>query len=164
MSYLFPFLRYQTKCVIKFLFRPLVTSQTLRFIFHQPLKQWLRGRKRAEDGNTKSEYLENKKSFLDEIKNIFHSFWRPIIWWEIKIWLKIPDTSFYLHSLIFVARGILSPNMIILLDCLLLSLLFVLFKEFLYGRSPGTTIFLGTGFPGIHLWLQKVWWMILYLV
>ena len=27
----------------------------------------------------KSEYLENEKSFLDEIKNIFHSFWRPII-------------------------------------------------------------------------------------
>ena len=27
----------------------------------------------------KSEYLENEKSFLDEIKNIFQSFWRPII-------------------------------------------------------------------------------------
>ena len=34
----------------------------------------------------KFEYLENEKSFLDEIKNIFHSFWRAIIWWEIKIW------------------------------------------------------------------------------
>ena len=32
----------------------------------------------------KSEYLGNKKSFLDEIKNIFHSFWRPIIWWKNK--------------------------------------------------------------------------------
>ena len=30
----------------------------------------------------KFEYLENKKSFLDDIKNIFHSFWRPIIWWK----------------------------------------------------------------------------------
>ena len=28
----------------------------------------------------KFEYLENKKSFLDEIKNISHSFWRAIIW------------------------------------------------------------------------------------
>ena len=28
----------------------------------------------------KFEYLENKKSFLDEIENIFHSFWRAIIW------------------------------------------------------------------------------------
>ena len=27
----------------------------------------------------KFEYLENEKSFLDEIKNIFHSFSRPII-------------------------------------------------------------------------------------
>ena len=32
------------------------------------------------------EYLEDEKSFLDEIKNIFHSFWRAIIWWKIKIW------------------------------------------------------------------------------
>ena len=36
----------------------------------------------------------NKKSFLDEIKNIFHSFWRAIIWWKIKIWEKIANTSF----------------------------------------------------------------------
>ena len=28
----------------------------------------------------KFEYLENEKSFLDEIKNNFHSFWRLIIW------------------------------------------------------------------------------------
>ena len=30
--------------------------------------------KREEKENTKSEYLENEKSFLDEIKKIFHSF------------------------------------------------------------------------------------------
>ena len=34
----------------------------------------------------KFEYLENEKSFLDEIKNIFRSFWRAVIWWKIKIW------------------------------------------------------------------------------
>ena len=28
----------------------------------------------------KFEYLENEKSFLDELKNIFHRFWRAIIW------------------------------------------------------------------------------------
>ena len=75
MSYLFSFLRYQAKCVIKFLFRQLMTSQTLRFIFDQPLKQWLTGREK--DGKTeiqKFEYLENKESLLDAIKNIFHSF------------------------------------------------------------------------------------------
>ena len=42
----------------------------------------------------KSEYLERKKNFLDEIKNIFHSSGRAIIWWEIEIWEKIEDASF----------------------------------------------------------------------
>ena len=36
----------------------------------------------------KTEYLKNKKSFLDEIKNIFHSFWRAIIWWKNKNLIK----------------------------------------------------------------------------
>ena len=53
MSYLFFFPRYQTKCVIKFLFSQLMMSQTIRFMLDQPLKQWLTGRKRGEDGNTK---------------------------------------------------------------------------------------------------------------
>ena len=30
----------------------------------------------------KFEYLENEKSFVDEIKNTFHSFRRAIIWWK----------------------------------------------------------------------------------
>ena len=34
------------------------------------------------------EYLENEKSFLDEIKNIFHSFWRAIIWCKNKKLIK----------------------------------------------------------------------------
>ena len=42
----------------------------------------------------KSEYLENEKSFSDEIKNIFHSFWRAIIWWKNKNLIKIADASF----------------------------------------------------------------------
>ena len=70
MSYLFCFSRYQTKCVIKFLFRQLMTSQTLRFIFQQPLKHWLTGRK-GKTEIQKFEYLKNEKSFLDEIKYIF---------------------------------------------------------------------------------------------
>ena len=32
----------------------------------------------------KFEYLENEKSFLDEMKNTSHSFWRAIIWWKEK--------------------------------------------------------------------------------
>ena len=36
----------------------------------------------------KFEYLENKKSFLDEIKNIFHIFWKLTIWWKNKNLIK----------------------------------------------------------------------------
>ena len=39
---------------------------------------------REEEKIPKFEYLENKKSFWNEIKNIFHSFWRAIIWWKNK--------------------------------------------------------------------------------
>ena len=42
----------------------------------------------------KFEYLESEKSFLDEIKNIFHRFWRPIIRWKNEDLIKIADTSF----------------------------------------------------------------------
>ena len=38
--------------------------------------------KKGKMGIQKCEYLENEKSFLDEIKSIFHSFWRTIIWWK----------------------------------------------------------------------------------
>ena len=84
MSYLFSFPRYQTKCVIKFLFSQLMMSQTIRFMLDQPVKQWLTGRKEGKTDIQKLEYLENEKSFLDEMKNIFHSFWRAIIWLKIK--------------------------------------------------------------------------------
>ena len=53
MSHLISFLRYQTKCIIKFLFRQLMTSKTLRFILDQALKQWLTWRKRGEGENKK---------------------------------------------------------------------------------------------------------------
>ena len=36
----------------------------------------------------KFEYLENEMSFLEEIKIIFHSFWRVIIWWKNKNLIK----------------------------------------------------------------------------
>ena len=39
----------------------------------------------------KFDYLENEKSFFDEIKSIFHSFLRAIIWLNL---IKIADTSF----------------------------------------------------------------------
>ena len=42
----------------------------------------------------KFEYLENEKSFFDEIKSIFHIFSRAIIWWKNKKLIKIADTTF----------------------------------------------------------------------
>ena len=35
---------------------------------------------KEEEKIQKFEYLKNEKSFLDEIKSIFHSFGRAIIW------------------------------------------------------------------------------------
>ena len=45
----------------------------LKFFLDQPLKQWLTGEKRGKTNLQKLEYLENGKSFLDEIKDLFHS-------------------------------------------------------------------------------------------
>ena len=36
--------------------------------------------RKEEEKLQKFEYLENDKSFLGEIENIFHNFWRGIIW------------------------------------------------------------------------------------
>ena len=47
------FPRYQTIYVIEFIFTQLMMSQTIRFMLDQPLRQWLTGRKKGEDGNTK---------------------------------------------------------------------------------------------------------------
>ena len=74
-------------CVIKFLFRQLTTSETLRFIFDHPLQAMpYREKKKGRMEMQKYEYLENEKSFLNEIKTIFHFFWRAIIWWKNKKW------------------------------------------------------------------------------
>ena len=64
----------------------------------RPLRQWLTRRKKRGRQIQKFEYLENKKSFLDEIKSIFHSFWRATIWLKKKHLMKIADTSFNRQS------------------------------------------------------------------
>ena len=48
-----------------------MTSETLRFIFNQPLKQWLAEKKERKTEIEKFKYLENEKSFLDEKKKHF---------------------------------------------------------------------------------------------
>ena len=54
------------------------------FNFHLTFWNWKvwKGREKTQ----KFKYPENKNSFLDEIKNIFHGFVRAIIWWKIKTW------------------------------------------------------------------------------
>ena len=65
MSCTFSFSRYQTNCVIKFLFRQLVTSLTLRSIFAHPLKQWLTGKVSSFLQNSSAKYISNKKRLGD---------------------------------------------------------------------------------------------------
>ena len=67
MPHLISFSRYQTKYVMKFLFRQLMT---LTFFLDQRLKQWLTENTKIQ----KFKYFKIEKSFLDEMKNIFHSF------------------------------------------------------------------------------------------
>ena len=41
-----------------------MTSQVLRFFLDQPLKQWLTGKKRGEDENTKIQISQERKELL----------------------------------------------------------------------------------------------------
>ena len=61
-----------------------MTSQTLRFTFNHPLKQWPTGRKKGRAEIEKCECLENAKGFLDEIKIFFDSFSKPLLGEKIK--------------------------------------------------------------------------------
>ena len=61
MSHLISFSRYQTKRVIKSLFRQVMTSQTLRFFLNQPLKQWLTGNKKGGRPVFKNMNISRKK-------------------------------------------------------------------------------------------------------
>ena len=53
--------------VIKFLFRQILNLESIS-------KAMADRKKREKEKIETSEYLKNKKSFLDEIKNIFHNF------------------------------------------------------------------------------------------
>ena len=92
MSYLFSFSGYQTKCVIEFSFRQLMTSWTLRFIFDHPLKQWLTGTKRGKDRNTKNWTSRERKGFFFTLKNkfnyTFQEFWgNKMEYIHVDIWM-----------------------------------------------------------------------------
>ena len=105
--------------------------QTLiRFIFNHPLNQWLTEGKRGEDGNKKFEYLENQKSFFNEIKSIFHIFWRTIICWKKKKkkkFVKIADTNFKCTTKSFSSHPFTIASVHLVLFCLCLFGCFVFF-------------------------------------
>ena len=61
-------------------------SRTIRFMLDQLYSNGWQGKNEGKTEIQKFEYLENEKSFLHEIKNIFCSFWRAIIWLKIKNW------------------------------------------------------------------------------
>ena len=54
-------LKISNKIAIEFLFRQLMISWTLRFIFYHPPKQWPTGRKRGKDRNTKNSNISRTK-------------------------------------------------------------------------------------------------------
>ena len=84
------FLSYSKNYICKFL--QVSSWHHKLFHFHLTFLIWKvwKGREKTQ----KFKYLKNEKSFLDEINNIFRSFWKAIIWWKIKTWKKIADTSF----------------------------------------------------------------------
>ena len=57
-------------------------------LFHFSLPFWIWKFMKKAKKLQKFEYLENEKSFLNEIKNISHSFSRAIIWWKHKNLIK----------------------------------------------------------------------------
>ena len=70
MSHIFSFSRYQTKCVIKSLFREMLIYLESSF---KPMVD----REKLSEGKLeiqKIECLENENSFLDETKSIFHNY------------------------------------------------------------------------------------------
>ena len=75
------FLIYSKNYICKFM-----QAKLWHKLFHLNLSFWIC---KVWKGREKVTKMWISQSFLDEIKNIFHSFWRCIIWWK-----KIMDTSF----------------------------------------------------------------------
>ena len=71
-----------------FTFKFMQLSSWHHKLFHFHLPFWIGKFGKEEEKLKNFEYLENKKSFLDKIKNIFYRFWGAIIWWKNKNLLK----------------------------------------------------------------------------
>ena len=64
MSHLISFSGYQTKCVLSSYLDSWWPHKLLRFFLNQPLKQWLIGKKRMEDKNTKIWISQERKELF----------------------------------------------------------------------------------------------------
>ena len=80
--YLTKFLSYSKNHICKFM----ETNSWYHKLFHFYLSFWVSKVWKGRDTIQKFEYLENEKSFLHEIKNIFHRLWRLSFGEKIKIW------------------------------------------------------------------------------
>ena len=69
----------------------LMMSQTWIFLELTSKAMTERKKKRRRRIYKELNISRTKKGFLDEIKNIFDSFWRAIIWWKIKYWIVIKE-------------------------------------------------------------------------
>ena len=78
------FLSYSKNYICKFM----QTNSWHHKLFHFHLSFGIRKVWKERGKLQKIEYLEKEKSFLDEIKNTFHSFWRAIILWKNKKLIK----------------------------------------------------------------------------
>ena len=78
-----PFLSYSKNYICTFM----QANSWHHRLFHFHLSFWIL-KVWKEREITKNEYLKNQKSSFDEIKNIFHNFWRTIIWWKNKNLIK----------------------------------------------------------------------------
>ena len=108
MSHLISFSRYETKCDIKFLFRQLMTSWTLRFFLRSTSKAMANSEKKREDKNTKIyKCLEN---YLVKNKNLTKSSGHKLIWilaWlcKTKIWWKCRTFLYGYRQLHFLCKN-----------------------------------------------------------
>ena len=96
MSHLFPSQDIKQNRLLSSYLDKWWCHKILRFFLNHLLKQWLTGKKRGR-WKYKNLYIWRMKSFLVQIKTIFHSFWRAITWWKINVWWKIVDTSFKIY-------------------------------------------------------------------
>ena len=74
------FLSYSKNCVCKFMQANSWHHKLFNFLLSFGIWKVWKGREKIIKISVS--YLEKEKSFLDEIKNNFHSFWRAMIRWK----------------------------------------------------------------------------------